>query len=363
MVMSRWVDVAVIGGGVAGLCAGIAAAGHGLSSVIFDTTGAEATRQGIETLEPRVPRLLADLGAGAVLASAGARLSPGTLVAWGASEPLSRDSILDPHGDAVHVDRRALRTALVSAANSAGVALRLGCAVRFRGMPDGGGWLIGSDDTATAARFLIIATGRQNSVAPPPARHYVVDRLVAVIAEAMPVAGMNSLEPRLVVEAAPDGWWYAAPARDGRLQIVFLTDSDIWRRMPGSAADRLKDLTRTSPLIQSLIGTDLSVTCAVAANTTVCLPAAGHQWIAIGDAALAFDPLSGRGVLHALTSALVAADIAAAPQDRRASLTETYARDVEQRFASFLIMRTRHYGREERWGDHTFWRRRCEPPS
>ena len=146
------------------------------------------------------------MGAGAVLASAGARLSPGTLVAWGASEPLSRDSILDPHGDAVHVDRRALRTALVSAANSAGVALRLGCTVRFRGMPDGGGWLIGSDDTATAARFLIIATGRQNSFAPPPARHYVVDRLVAVIAEAMPVAGMNSLEPRLVVEAAPDGW-------------------------------------------------------------------------------------------------------------------------------------------------------------
>jgi len=84
----------------------------------------------------------------------------------------------------------------------------------------------------------------------------------------------------------------------------------------------------------------------------------GENWVAVGDAAMAFDPLSSQGLYNALRSAIEASR---AVQQHfagdRAALLDYAARE-QQRFPRFLDMRSAYYGREMRWRDSAFWRTR-----
>ena len=61
--MTRVSDVAVIGGGPAGLTASIAAARRGAKVALFDARRAEARLPRIETLQARLKLLLGEIGA------------------------------------------------------------------------------------------------------------------------------------------------------------------------------------------------------------------------------------------------------------------------------------------------------------
>jgi 2-polyprenyl-6-methoxyphenol hydroxylase-like FAD-dependent oxidoreductase len=87
----------------------------------------------------------------------------------------------------------------------------------------------------------------------------------------------------------------------------------------------------------------------------------GAGWLAVGDAACSFDPLSSHGVTWALESGLAAARAldASFRGDRRA--LDDYADRVEAAFHNYLQARADFYGRERRWPDSPFWRRRHTP--
>jgi 2-polyprenyl-6-methoxyphenol hydroxylase-like FAD-dependent oxidoreductase len=85
-----------------------------------------------------------------------------------------------------------------------------------------------------------------------------------------------------------------------------------------------------------------------------------QPWIAVGDAALAVDPISGSGVVRALRTARAGAETALAVlEGRMQEAIDAYesARDAE--CAEYLRERAVYYGMERRWLDAEFWRRRA----
>jgi len=88
-------------------------------------------------------------------------------------------------------------------------------------------------------------------------------------------------------------------------------------------------------------------------------PIAGDGWIAVGDAASAFDPLSSMGIMKALRSAVDAAAAIlrhlAGERDAFAGYAQTIAAD----YTRYLDTRTRYYAMEQRWPDAPFWQRRA----
>jgi 2-polyprenyl-6-methoxyphenol hydroxylase-like FAD-dependent oxidoreductase len=87
-------------------------------------------------------------------------------------------------------------------------------------------------------------------------------------------------------------------------------------------------------------------------------------WLAIGDAAQAYDPLSGQGPTKAITSALhAAALIASESRNDRAAFPE-FAAARRHEFEVYLAAQRSHYRREQRWPQHMFWQRRgaAAPP-
>jgi flavin-dependent dehydrogenase len=90
---------------------------------------------------------------------------------------------------------------------------------------------------------------------------------------------------------------------------------------------------------------------------------AGDAWLAAGDAAASFDPLSAQGITSAVNSGLDAASAAAAwlSGDRKAALA--YADRVRRSYAEYLTHRSVYYRIERRWLNGEFWKSRHAPPS
>ena len=315
-------------------------AGAGASVVVLERSSHDGLRIG-ETLPPEVSMPLARLGMWDRFSSDGHLESPGIVAAWGGAEPYANDFILNPYGCGWRVDRNRFDAGLAAAASHAGAVVRLATRVdRYRRAGSGGWALDVAGGEAITARFLVDATGRAPS--PLRARRVVHDRMVALVGVA-PAAGEDQ---RALIEATPEGWWYSARVPDGRLVMTFQCDPrpDLRSRWP--------ELLAAAPATAARAGGPAEGVRVVSANSDRSEPIAGEEWLAVGDAAAAHDPIAGLGILWALESGIAGAEAIVGSE------VHAYAAAMRERFDRYLATRAAYYGVEDRWPDAPFWRRR-----
>jgi flavin-dependent dehydrogenase len=345
-------DVVVLGGGPAGCAAALELARSGLSVVVVDRP--RGRRRAGDLLPPDAIPWLDRLGLCEALAALPRVEAPGIVSWWETDTPAETDFLLHPFGPGWHLDRESFDTMMAGAARRAGAALLSGS---VQGCRSGAtGWEVAvrtaEGPTVLRGRWLIDGTGRAAwLVRRLGVRLVALDHLVAVLAYLEPP---GRPDPRLFVEAAPDGWWYAAPLPGGAVVAAFLTDHDLLprgRAALGSFWDRQRGRTR---LIRAVVpsrpaGLPLEV---VAAGSVWAGAGAGPGWLAVGDAALAHDPLAGHGLLHALASGCRAADAV------RAGAADAYQAEAGSTFAAYKAERDRLYSSVPFWADRPFWQRR-----
>ena len=84
----------------------------------------------------------------------------------------------------------------------------------------------------------------------------------------------------------------------------------------------------------------------------------GSGWLAVGDAAMAFDPLASQGIVKALDHGRrAAASISAYLKGEHSSL-EKFALHLRREYAVFHAMKAKYYRLEQRWPQSIFWQRR-----
>ncbi len=85
---------------------------------------------------------------------------------------------------------------------------------------------------------------------------------------------------------------------------------------------------------------------------------AGNKWIAAGDSAVSFDPLSSLGIGHAMSSGIEAARAIIAHFNQDDSLFDNYARVITATFQKVIATQREFYSKELRWPGQLFWTRR-----
>jgi len=94
------------------------------------------------------------------------------------------------------------------------------------------------------------------------------------------------------------------------------------------------------------------------ASSSTSRSVAGDNWFAVGDAALAFDPLSSHGIANAIyTVNKVANSLKNILSGNTASSTEAsgYNQSIHAIYKTYQESRSQLYAQEQRWCDSPFW--------
>ena len=339
-------DVAVVGGGPAGAVTALLLARAGRDVVLYEQSHYDALRLG-ETLPPSVNPLLRRLDLWERFGALQAMPSYQTASAWGATEPSDRSFILSPYGHGWHVDRARFDAMLVDAAEQAGARVLRGARVGKVSRADG--VLRVEADEPVLPTTVVDATGRTARVARALGANRVpLDKLVC----AARVFAIGS-EPTgdTFIEAAPDGWWYASPLPDQRRIIALFTDAhEVVRARLATMDGWTEALARTEHVADLVCGMPCGKIRVTTSASHELEPPVGDDWIAVGDAAFAVDPLSSGGVDFALRSATAAADVLLG------GARSAYRRQIAAEAREYRRLRAEIYGWEHRFADAEFWR-------
>jgi len=366
-------EVAVIGGGPAGAAAASTLARVGRSVLLVDQTPACLDFKVGEGLPPAARPLLRDLGALASFLEAGHLPSFGNERAWGGGTTTVHDFIRDPNGHGWHLDRVRFDAMMRRLARDAGADLR--AETRLCGFARGqdGTWRLdigtaGGESEPVQAGWLIDATGRAAHVAHQlGATTAHDDRQVAFTAVFAPQPGApEDLDSLTLVESAPDGWWYTA-LLPGRLRVaVFLTDADLEAARAAAKPAGFDELLAQTRHVRARLAAGGYRRSAAPrggpAASSRLSPGHGPGWVAIGDAAIAFDPLSSQGIFTALYSGLRAAGAIDAELSGRPGSVAGFTAELDRVQEAYRSNRRRIYAEEQRWAERDFWRRRSLGP-
>lgn len=320
-----------------------------------------------ETLAPDVQPLLADLGLWPQFLNLHPLPSYGTRSLWGDANAAEQSHLLTPYLCGWHVDRLEFDRMLACSAAQAGARLRFGARVlRCMQNADGGVTLHVGDVGSTSydeirADFVIDASGRGGTVGRSfNARYAIFDRLVGVAAQFDDALAKTHCYT--LVEATADGWWYSAPLTPDRSVAMFMTDGDLPIARNIRALPRWRAAVQRTTLMGERVGAG-RLRCGPRIINAVSqrLVRASHdhaRWLAVGDAALSVDPISGSGVLNALRMAEAAASTVVAVLSGVGEAIASYEAERDNECTEYLIKRAAYYGMEERWPDTPFWQRR-----
>jgi flavin-dependent dehydrogenase len=295
--------------------------------------------------------------------------SAGSCASWGGPDLGYNDFLLDMQGKGWHLDRVAFDAML-----SAAVAARGGTIVRGLRLRDaerreaGGGYVWSFEDeerghTRVTTDFLVDATG----IAASAVRRLDVARnqvdCLAVLSAVFDLAEPDAVPSQALLEACEYGWWYAAKIPRRRLiAAVAVEPSDRWRfneiRPFLSALRAMPHTAHWLERGQAPPVNGLALNTALAPSA-ILSRVVGERWLAVGDAASAYDPIAAQGIVKALCDGEAAgeaiADFLAGAGEARLM---AYQDGVFGRFTDCLRLHQHFYRLERRWPQSPFWRNR-----
>jgi len=378
---SSTLDVAIVGGGPGGSATAISLLAHApsLSVILIEATNYDTSRVG-ETLPPPTRSILEHLNLWDAFCALGPREVFRTTAVWGQAAPLDNDFIYMPANIGWHVDRTSFDRMLATEAASRGATLQLGASLRDLGSPDdawtrghrpqwtlrnaeeeqiGDDWrLTLSNGDTLSARFIVDATGGAATLARRLGAQFVsLDRLVGVTR--FFAGGCD--DSRLLVEAFEHGWWYTAGLPNGKRITGCITDADLAQRMKLRLTEEWQQSLATTSTVAALMQ-ECKPSSPIVIRSTASRrlePVATKRWLAVGDAASRFDPLSSQGIVKALRSGIFASyAIGDWLRQGDESGLQRYGRYVQEEFRSYSEVRRKYYCQEQRWPASEFWRRR-----
>ncbi|GEO38051.1 hypothetical protein SAE02_21990 [Skermanella aerolata] len=361
--------VAILGGGPAGCATALALHRQGIRDVLVIEAGTHEVRRIGESIPPDTGLMFRTLGIWDDFVAEGHEPCLGSRSAWGDNRLGYNDYLYNPHGQGWHLDRRRFDAFLLSRSDGLGMGVLSGTSFDKAEPMPGGGYrlrLVGGDGAVTAltARFVVDATGARGLFAHQRgAGRRRLDQMV-VAAGFFHVPDGSRGSHLTLLEAVEYGWWYAARLPAGEHVAALATDAALLKEggldQPLAWMERLATTRHVAGDVAGAVLMPDTLRVWPTPSFLLDCPA-GADWLAVGDAASTYDPLSSQGIHKAFVDAMAAAAAVAGLIERGEAVeTSGYAEGIAARFGDYAGNRNYFYDLEARWPDAPFWRHRRE---
>lgn len=351
-------DVVVLGGGPAGCAVSVLLARHGARVVLVERADYRAFRVG-EHFAPSTRLALESLGCELPSLAECLSPSPGVEADWGTGGAEFRPYL---GGRGFNVVRNTFDAALFAHAHRAGVNTYAGVG-QLEVVRQQPGWRVavqGADGLQQLeARLLIDASGRRSSLSRRfGARFERAGSLRAVTLFVPHGAARRARNAALAVEAIESGWLSLTPRSDGSI-VTFYSDRGARQPAPSRPEALVYHALQASCLVRSQLFADEWLQARVRgvwpAFPRLSRNPCGDGWLAVGEAAIAFDPVSGSGVAFALETAFRAAELVAS-NDSSEAAGRLYREALADHYRTHLARRRDVYRQAaERFPKAQFW--------
>ena len=343
-------DICVIGGGPAGAAIAyrLASLGH---NVCIVHSGPGSRSRPAATLSDGAVRLLDSIGAGAIVESSGCRGSGKTIIQWSGTSHQSSE-----HGKVV-VQRDRFDTLLLDHAEDSGVLVLRPAYADAPVRTSSGRWTVRIRHNGKAklvtSKFIVDASGSKKIL---PGRWVrMSEPLTAIYAYWEMPPGSSA-----ILQAGLEEWFWYSPI-DTRVAIaaVFVDPKRLSKSGLRSLPELYSELLKGFELSTGFDGVRrISEVLACDASARHAADPAGRDFIRVGDACVAIDPLSSQGIQSALSSGLQAGIVVNTILRRPNSAgiaAEFYSTAQAEKARQYSVKSAGFYG--ERAGDvpNDFW--------
>lgn len=354
---STFFPVIIAGGGPAGMATSLTLAARGVPHALIEASDSAKPKPG-EAIPPNAKPLFRQLGIQHLLESEQHTPYYGNLSAWGQPDIATREFLEDRFGAGVLLDRALFEQDLRAALHPDFCQTFFGYKLpKVTATPDGVEVQAeqGTHRLHLQCRYIVDATGRKSSVC----RHLGVQKqtLDQQFALCCWVRHAQTIPRNIYIESVPGGWWYAAPVAPDCLGLMFFTLKSLLPSPQLSEAFLQQQLRATAHL-RLLLGEEYTIlppVKTVPAGSSHLPRAFGAQWLAVGDAAYTFDPISSYGITSALASGYYGGHALA---DALAGKTDgfmAYHYIVSNAYAAYYQKLMHHYQQETRWPEAAYW--------
>ncbi|GAA0873626.1 NAD(P)/FAD-dependent oxidoreductase [Wandonia haliotis] len=367
--MTEETDILIIGGGIAG-CISAMFLCEKYSVCIIDKPDQQVGVWG-ESLVPSSKRIFKELGIYNQICALDTTIctpSIGVKSYWGSENPVYSDALRNPEGEGWSIDKPAFVRELRKITNQYPVQWLEGRLHKLNEREDF--WEVyvsGNEKRKIRAKFLIDASGRTNVLRKKLNLNRVKkDQQICISVT------VKKTDDRMVSTILPEasGWWYCSPLPDkDRILVSFYTDADLLDKAATKDTAFILQKLQSNTLLQSQLEIkgiiDPRFLGTRAAGTNRLENIGRKNWIAIGDAAMCFDPLSSQGMYNAMVMAAQTAkqicsiDFICDPEREKVTRFYTsFYESSENIWLHYLKHYNLFYAMEKRWENEPYWERR-----
>jgi len=369
-------DLVIIGAGPAGLATAIATATKTSASkkhdfntcriLVIDQGLPELQRVG-ENIPPQTLMLLQKLGVDGQFLQDGHEPCPGFASVWGKGVVGYNDFIVNPYGHSWRLNRQAFDLALVQKAKALGVEIhwqtRFIEASKVKPNDQIGFDICLSTKSQIAytvrANFVVDASGAKASFAKTlKVKKTVDDKLIALVRFASLKQPHKGKQVR--IEATQNNWCYHALLPQQKVVSMLISEPSEMHALKAKNYQGFNDHLASTQWVGKQLA-ELALYDETYHNYLITSgmleQIEGDHWLAVGDAAASFDPISAQGIYKGLQHGLMAADVITTRLKQEESPLD-YSAIIQQTYRNYQANRAYIYQQEQRWPNSSFWQNR-----
>ncbi len=361
-----FIPVFIAGGGPAGSATALSLHARGIPCVVANASYKHAFKPG-ETVPANAMPLLRKLKLAHLLREPEHLACYGNRFLWGSDTVADENFMNRLHSQGWHLNRLVFEQQLQAECESKNITWYADCRIQ-QCIPVPNGWEVtlqhanGTVQTLQCG-FIVDATGRASRISRSMGidrKHF--DHLSGICTH---VTLSEPVQPQYTfIEATANGWWYAAPLPQNMLALAFMTDSNMLDQNLLNR-DVFLQSAQSSQLVSGLLANvlpNIHPMLTQTASTAMLTQRHGPNWLAVGDAAYAYDPVSSYGIVSSLEGGYYAGHAIADTFLGAKEALPAYDWAISQAFEVYLKMHHTQYSYEQRFKESAFWLRRAFAP-